>query len=1063
MAWMRMMGADSVRYHGETLIWRLDDHPRQAMAYYASRGETPLVWGGEGARVLRLAGPVTAEAYAAVFGEGGARHPDSGQRLVAAHRPGMELVISAHKSVAELGVIGRAEQMHQIMDAERDATLAYLDRVTRQMGGRRGRAATPTVTGGLVYAHTRHATSRAGDPCPHDHVLLANVVEMRDERGGWKAADTALWREHLHAATMIGRAASAATAVELGYGIEADPGPSGRLGHWRIAGVPDAVVEMHSKRAKQITAECERRGDTSYRARSVAARTTRRPKNHDNLEAQLMQRWQAELDSIGWPVERLAAAIDQAAATRPSARRPDLRQVRHILSEVLAPDGDLARRKVFARRDVIVALAHYLYGLDPRLVELLAARVLADPEAIPLVGVAGAREQPHALASVVARETTIADSLGRQVARRDAPALERPALEQAIATVETQLGGSLSSEQRQAIAAICTSGCGAELVVGVAGAGKTTLLAVIAAGFTGAGHQVVGTATSGQAARTLGVEARIESSSTLASLTWRLDHRQLILDERSVVICDEVGMTDDIALARLTAHVEASKAKLILVGDHRQLAAVGPGGALQALVSRHPDAVHKLVDNRRQADPEERRALAELRAGDVTAAVDWYHQHGRIHPHPDRDACLQATVDAWVADTAIGADTAMYAWRRANVAKLNYRARTWMADTGRLHGPELVCPGGRAYRAGDRIITLAPTTDRTLVTSQRGLVEHVDLETGTLVIRTDDSRTVSLASEDTSAKRLDHAYATTAHRAQGATVERAHLYADGGGRELAYVAMSRARTTTQVWTVADNPAQAVDDLRRDWNTQKAPTWAIDLATPAKPTPSDPHRADHAKQLALTKARIDHAGHAITAVHGPDLSPAIAATKADLADATAAKAELANGTGRYTQTDIGQDTLDLAHARTARQRAERAAQHAPHRRDRRRAAKQVDRWATQETDAQQRQQQHTVPELARLDRRIDTAQDTISRFKHQQQRYQTARRELDDRSDTLGGYSSQLAARLSRYRDHLDIVLQPAVSKPLLPYHQLARTLRPQHGQQPHPTIPRSPPHHGVGL
>jgi hypothetical protein len=57
--------------------------------------------------------------------------------------------------------------MHQIMDPERDATLAYLDRVTRQAGGRRGRTAAATATGGLVYAHTRDATSRAGDPCPH--------------------------------------------------------------------------------------------------------------------------------------------------------------------------------------------------------------------------------------------------------------------------------------------------------------------------------------------------------------------------------------------------------------------------------------------------------------------------------------------------------------------------------------------------------------------------------------------------------------------------------------------------------------------------------------------------------------------------------------------------------------------------------------------------------------------------------------------------------------------------------------------------------------------------------
>ena len=47
----------------------------------------------------------------------------------------MELVIAAHKSVAELGVLGRAEDMHAIMDAERDATLAYLDELTRSAAG----------------------------------------------------------------------------------------------------------------------------------------------------------------------------------------------------------------------------------------------------------------------------------------------------------------------------------------------------------------------------------------------------------------------------------------------------------------------------------------------------------------------------------------------------------------------------------------------------------------------------------------------------------------------------------------------------------------------------------------------------------------------------------------------------------------------------------------------------------------------------------------------------------------------------------------------------------------
>jgi hypothetical protein len=110
--------------------------------------------------------------------------------------------------------------MHEIVDAERDAALEYLDRFVSERGGRRGRAQTRVATGGLIWATSRHATTRAGDPQVHD-LLIANAVFMRDARGGWKGADTAFLRDHLHAATAVGRMAAAAKAVELGYGIVA--------------------------------------------------------------------------------------------------------------------------------------------------------------------------------------------------------------------------------------------------------------------------------------------------------------------------------------------------------------------------------------------------------------------------------------------------------------------------------------------------------------------------------------------------------------------------------------------------------------------------------------------------------------------------------------------------------------------------------------------------------------------------------------------------------------------------------------------------------------------------
>lgn len=122
--------------------------------------------------------------YEAIFGKGGARDPHLGARLVATKRPGVELVVVAHKTVAVLGLIGRADHMHAILDTETDATVAFLDEWFGRQGGRRGKAQRRTATGGLLWARTRHATSRVGDPSPHDHVLIANLTEMLDDRGG---------------------------------------------------------------------------------------------------------------------------------------------------------------------------------------------------------------------------------------------------------------------------------------------------------------------------------------------------------------------------------------------------------------------------------------------------------------------------------------------------------------------------------------------------------------------------------------------------------------------------------------------------------------------------------------------------------------------------------------------------------------------------------------------------------------------------------------------------------------------------------------------------------------
>ena len=86
-------------------------------------------------------------------------------------------------------------------------------------------------------------------------------------------------------------------------------------------------------------------------------------------------------------------------------------------------------------------------------------------------------------------------------------------------------------------------------------------------------------------------------------------------------------MTDTPALAAIHQHVDAAGAKLLLVGDHRQLAAVGAGGGMDLLAQA--GARYELTEARRFTHAWEREASLRLRDGDETVLRD-YHRHGRL-------------------------------------------------------------------------------------------------------------------------------------------------------------------------------------------------------------------------------------------------------------------------------------------------------------------------------------------------------------------------------------------------------------------------------------------------
>ena len=251
-------------------------------------------------------------------------------------------------------------------------------------------------------------------------------------------------------------------------------------------------------------------------------------------------------------------------------------------------------------------------------------------------------------------------------------------------------------------------------------------------------------------------------------------------------------------------------------------------------------------------------------------------------------------------------------------------------------------PRRQPYRAGDQVVTLAPGPGGSLVTSERAVVEAVHPNAAPLS-SAPATGAGSPTGEEASVERLGYGYATTVHRSQGATVARAHLFADGGGRELAYVAMSRARESTHAWVVADDLDQAAEDLRREWSSERTPTWAIDTGLPAADKLTPDSFASLADDQRVRVAAVAHAqtkitANALTRIGPSALVLALADAQAALQQAQQARADLATGSGVYQHTDAGRAVADLTSAQIALTAAQRTAEDSQGWRDRRSSAK-----------------------------------------------------------------------------------------------------------------------------
>jgi Ti-type conjugative transfer relaxase TraA len=361
--------------------------------------------------------------------------------------------------------------------------------------------------------------------------------------------------------------------------------------------------------------------------------------------------------------------------------------------------------------------------------------------------------------------------------------------EAALARAEAR-GLVLSSEQADALAHI-TDGRDLGVVVGYAGTGKSALLGVAREAWEAAGYEVRGVALSGIAAENLESGSGI-ASRTIASIEHGWEQGRDLLTSRDVLVIDEAGMVGTRQLERVLSHAADASAKVVLVGDPQQLQAIEAGAAFRSIHERHGGA--EIGEVRRQRDDWQREATRDLANRRATNALGAYRSHGMVHEAQTREQARVDLINRWDRDRQASPDKSRIILTHTNdeVRALNEVARERMRAAGDL-GDEVhvaVERGARNFASGDRVMFLQNERGLGVKNGTLGTVEQVSAQS--ISVQTDDGRSVRFDLKDYN--RIDHGYVATIHKAQGMTVDRAHVLATPGmDAHSSYVALSRHR------------------------------------------------------------------------------------------------------------------------------------------------------------------------------------------------------------------------------------------------------------------------------
>jgi hypothetical protein len=712
--------------------------------------------------------------------------------------------------------------------------------------------------------------SRDHDPQLHIHNAILNRVEGAD--GEWRTVDGRAVYAFRGAAAAVGER-TMEEHLTRALGVRFATRPDGKARE--ILGVPREVIDLLSSRRRAITPKTAElaaafeaefgRAPNAYqldRLYRQATFATRKAKSYQGeTREQFLQRvdrqCRAEVDTS---LAKVAHDVLKLAGqhVEPQQWSPPV-VIETALEDVKAKKSSWTEADL--TRSISNALPDYLGGLSGRQVATLLDGVTAEalslvvpldtpkpgddvlPDRHLLANGRSAFDAPGRRRFATPDQLHTERLLVASTAQRGAPALATTSADEFVAAL-AERGVELGVDQAAAVRGILTSGARIESLVGPAGTGKSFILGTLARAWQnptlwdGQQHRVIGLATSELATQVLtgeGLAAR--NVKRWLAIQDRLTHGRAKDDDHEwrlragdLVVVDESAMADTAALAAIHQHVSRAGAKLLLTGDHRQLAAIGAGGAMELIAEA--GASYELAEVRRFTAEWEREASLRLRAADKTV-LEQYHKHGRLLDAGTVEQAQASAETAWLADTLAGQHSLLIVNTNEQAADICASLRAELVRLGLVE--ETGVPLGlQGTYAGVGDLVQARMLDWDLAGYEGNRRGPINREHYRVLATRDDGGLVvapiigcgpdgeSLGETMTLpgryvAQHVVLGYASTVHSVQGLTVDTCHaVVTPKTGAANLYVGLSRGRhsNTAHVTTravPADAPPGAVHD------------------------------------------------------------------------------------------------------------------------------------------------------------------------------------------------------------------------------------------------------------